>query len=104
MTKIGDVVLAIKSVEGDTVYLYGVGKYVGEDHPPVGPFGIKWTDEFSELKSKYTNPKIILDNGKIVWGLQSWWGSPESMQKYILNKNIVIVDSELEIQNLLNQQ
>lgn len=54
-------VIAIRNTdkENKKIYIYGYGNYVGEEECP----------KLHNLK----NPKIILDNGEVVWGFECWW-------------------------------
>ena len=88
MSKPGDRVGAIRNADGDTVYLFGYGIYVGDEVPPndVGGFNIG-----------FPNPRIDLDNGKTVWGCQCWWAPEEKMKAYIdefENVEEVSIDTE----------
>ena len=47
-------VIAIRNSDEENVYIYGYGEYVGEESCPK-LFNCK-------------NPKIVLDNGNVVWG------------------------------------
>jgi hypothetical protein len=83
-----------------TIEFLGYGLYEG--HFPIGDEVIgaaaRMAREASaELiergESPITNPRIRLDNGKTVWGVECWWG-PEDEIKAILAKaaNVVEVD------------
>lgn len=87
--KLGDRVGAIRNADDTTVYLYGYGTYKGEEIPPkgtVGAFGI----DLGELGIE--NPKILLDNGNIVWGCQCWWGAEEKVKQTIGNREVKYVN------------
>lgn len=66
----------------------GFGEYAGDEVPPedVNPI----------LHAMQTaNPKIILDNGKVVWGCECWWGSEEEIKALIATiPNHIDVDIE----------
>ncbi len=81
--RIGERVGAIQSANGIEVHFYGYGIYVGEEVPPDGFAG--------ELGVK--NPKILLDNGQIVYGQECWWGSEEKVKKMIGERKIVMVET-----------
>lgn len=85
MAKIGDRVGAIQSANKETVKLYGFGTYQGDEVPP------KEVDSFLSELGLY-NPKIVLDNGKVVWGCQCWWGSEEKVKTMIGNRKVEVVD------------
>lgn len=69
MTKVGTRVLALLDAREGVVRSFGEGVYAGDFVPPedIG-FGIP-------------NPRIDLDNGKVVWGMECWWGDVDSVRK-----------------------
>ena len=71
---VGDRVGAILSATADTVHLLGYGVYEGYCTVP-------------DLDVE--NPKIRLDDGRIVWGYQCWWGSEEVVRARIGDRKIV---------------
>jgi hypothetical protein len=76
---IGDRIGAILSADGSTVNLLGYGVYAGDEIPPTGfahDAGIK-------------NPKLQLDNGKVVWGQECWWGSEQAVKNSIGDRVVV---------------
>lgn len=74
--KKGERVGAIRNANEEIVYLYGFGTYQGyEIHPVIG----------------IPNPKILLDNGNVVWGCECWWGSEEKVKQMIGNRKIEFV-------------
>ena len=82
--KIGTRIGALQSANADTVYLFGFGTYVGEEIPPdnvVGPFG---HHGLLELK----NPKLVMDDGTVVWGCESWWGDENAVRRMIGSRDI----------------
>lgn len=77
--------------EEGKIYLFGYGVYEGDEVPPKGIrfMGIELGEEGIE------NPKIKLDNDKIVWGCECWWGSEDAVrQRAEKYKEIVEVDIE----------
>jgi hypothetical protein len=109
------------SADNEEVRLLGYGLYVGDEVPPR-PMGFtaqllgvgtweEWDkvmaeslvaegglteDEAREAVAKGTkikaNPKIILDDGKVVWGAECWWGPEEKMIKAVAGRRVVNVD------------
>jgi hypothetical protein len=69
---------AVSHADKNTVHFFGWGNYVGD--VSGGPLG------------EQPNPKIELDNGKVVWGCECWWGSEEKIKKMMEGKTIVEVD------------
>lgn len=89
---IGDRIYAMVDATNTEVRLLGFGAYVGDEVPPrPGPFlsaiygGIKTWEEYDAINKadgiggvpRPKNPKLALDNGDVVWGMECWWG-PES--------------------------
>lgn len=59
-------VIAIHSAKDGIIKFFGEGIYVGDKpHPEMG----------------FDNPCIELDNGKIVWGCECWWGDAEKTKE-----------------------
>jgi hypothetical protein len=79
---IGERVGAMQRADPSTVYLFGYGVYDG-DHQPPDEFGVP-----------FPNPRITLDNGKVVWGCECWWGSEERIKQEIGARTVVEVDPE----------
>lgn len=72
-------VIAIRNSDEDSVYIYGYGEYVGEEPCPK-LFNCK-------------NPKIVLDNGNIIWGCECWWGEATKVEKEVIQgRNVVEVN------------
>ena len=73
MTKKGDRVGAVCSVQDGKISLFGEGTYLGDRIPSEGAF--------RDMGRK--NPCIQLDDGNYVWGYQCWWGPlDETIAKY----------------------
>lgn len=77
--KIGDRVGAILKADAERVHLLGYGVYRGRDIPP---------DEMMQ-ELGIDNPKIQLDDGRVVWGYQCWWGPEEKVKDQIGGRVIV---------------
>jgi hypothetical protein len=88
MVKIGERVGCILSSNAEGVKFLGFGKYVGDfvPHEKVGGIG----RELNELDIE--NPKIILDNGKDVFGCECWWGEEDEIKKQLEGRNIIEID------------
>lgn len=81
---------AVMSADKHSVRLFGYGTYVGDEVPPpeVKMWGLPITRP---------NPKIVLDNGKVVWGCECWWGPEDEIKARFENRVIVeVVDIEVE--------
>ena len=94
MAEVGKRVVAVSHTDKDDdsiVYIFGFGVYEGdfvpeEDNKPAGVMGEMMYDE------KYTNPRIKLDNDKVVWGCECWWGSEEGFKETYKDCTLVEVD------------
>jgi hypothetical protein len=78
--KVGDRVGVVSHQDNGpqgTLYLFGYGVYEG-DFVPEEAAG--WMAEV-DREVKATNPRLRLDNGKVVYGCESWWGSEEKVKQ-----------------------
>lgn len=57
-TAINTRVTALRNTKDDVAYVFGDGVYVGDEPCP--------------LMDGIPDPKIELDNGGVVWGMQCW--------------------------------
>lgn len=95
-TPIGARVGAILSSNATEVHLLGFGVYDGNHTPPFGPMGAPWS-VVEEMKKAgqlpqdwtWTNPRITLDDGRVVWGCQCWWGPEDAVRKRIAGLRVV---------------
>lgn len=78
--KEGERVGAILGSSDGVVEFLGYGVYEGR-FPPVEAVGM--IAEMSRDIPDYTNPRIRLDSGKVVYGCECWWG-PETRIKATL--------------------
>ena len=87
----GDRVGAIFGAKNGVCEFLGYGTYEGEAIPKeAGGFMAEAIRE-----NNNTNPKIKLDNGKIVYGCECWWGSEEAIkEKLKAFTKIINVDIE----------
>ena len=83
MEKIGSRVGAMESANKETVRMYGYGVYDGDHVPASG-----WLHD-----AKIPNPKIILDDGGVVWGYQCWWGDEEAVLKKVGDREVIMVSA-----------
>ena len=79
--KKGERVGAIRDGDGDTINLYGFGVYEGDQKVPTD---IAWYEG-------QINPRIKLDDGRVVWGMQCWWGAEDKIKERIKDSKINIV-------------
>jgi hypothetical protein len=74
-----------------SILIYGYGVYAGDEVPPddilvpiIGPvhqLGIKL-------------PKLVLDDGTIIWGSEAWWSDENHLVEMCKNRDIVKVKIE----------
>lgn len=75
----GDRIGAILSASDRTVFFLGYGTYEGQEVPDEDAGGCG-----PLLRSAgATNPKLVLDNGTVVWGCECWWGSEEGVKNHL---------------------
>ena len=74
------------SIHGGIAKLFGYGMYVGDSVPTesIGFMGEILKEE------GIPNPKIVLDNGQVVYGCECWWGDEEVVRKKMSLCNEVI--------------
>jgi len=92
VAKAGKRVYAIRDAEVGKVFLYGFGVYEGEEIPDKEAQGLA----AALREANNTNPKIRLDNGKIVWGCECWWGAEDQFKLKFGESKIVEVDITAE--------
>ena len=93
--QIGSRVGAILGTEDKTVKFFGYGIYEGNFIPEEnsGGFG-KVMNEIGII-----NPRIRLDNGKVVYGCECWWGSEEEIKNKIMlweKKDYKIINVDID--------
>ena len=85
MTKVGERIGAILSATVDGVKFLGYGVYAGEEVPTeaAGMMG--------ELlrEAGVVNPKLVLDNGDVVYGCECWWGSEARVRKELEGRRVI---------------
>jgi len=91
MAQKGERVGAILSADEAGVRFLGWGVYEGDEVPTEEAKGL--ADMLRE--AKIPNPKIKLDNGKVVWGCECWWGSEAKVKEQIKDQTIIETDIDL---------
>lgn len=88
MAEIGQRVGAMQSADKDEVRMYGFGIFVGNESP------VEAAGMMAKIirEQGRTNPKILLDSGKVVYGCECWWGPEASVRAKIGDRRIVDVD------------
>lgn len=79
MMKRGTRVFALSSANADEkeVLFLGLGVYVGDEIPGPEAGGLAaWAHKAGEV-----NPKLVLDDGTVVWGGECWWGPEEDFKR-----------------------
>jgi hypothetical protein len=93
MVKIGERVGAILSADKNECRYLGFGVYEGDFIPKEA---VGFIAE-AEKKQGMTNPRIRLDNGKVVYGCECWWGSEERIKNELKKyPNVKLIDIEEE--------
>jgi hypothetical protein len=85
--EIGDRIGAILAADGPTAEFFGYGTYQGSDIPPpgVGLFGMDYH------RLKFATPKLLLDNGDVVFGCECWWGREAKIRAMLDGKQVTVV-------------
>jgi hypothetical protein len=112
MYKIGDRVGAVLSVSKEEGVLFlGYGIYEGDFYPEeaIGFFADCKKKMIAEGKAKktddwMTNPRIRLDNGKVVYGCECWWGNIDLEDYVKKGYKIINVDIEQYRENILLEE
>lgn len=89
MSRIGERVGAIHTTSADEVQLFGFGVYAGREVP--GPEAAGWMAEMVRDLG-HSNPKIVLDSGKAVYGCECWFGPEAEVLEMIGDRRVVEVD------------
>jgi len=63
----------------DTILFLGYGELVGEEIPVEA---VGWIADCLK-KERVKNPKIVLDDGNVVYGCECWWVAEEKMKHVI---------------------
>jgi hypothetical protein len=98
--KVGTRVYAVShaDLEKKEVYSFGEGVYEGDavpDGTPENPAPGGWMGKMI-VEKKTPNPKIKLDNGKIVWGCECWWGPEAMIKEETLRAGLTIIPVDID--------
>jgi len=77
-------------VEG-TVYFLGYGEYVGDFIPKEAVGGLAESCRECQIE----NPKLVLDDGSVVYGCECWWGSEERIKKELLDRAVKVIHVDI---------
>lgn len=86
--ELGSRIGAIQSADQSEVLMFGYGTYQGDHVPPddvMGPFATR-IGLFA-----HKNPKLVMDDGTVVWGCECWWGPEDQIAEAIAGRTVVIV-------------
>lgn len=86
-TPIGSRVIAIMEVKNCVLKYFGSGIYAGDFELPT---------EISLSLCGVLNPRIDLDDGKTVWGCESWWGPEELVKQQFPEDKVKWVKVDIE--------
>lgn len=86
--EVGSRVGAISHSENNTLYVFGFGVYDGDFVPDTAAGTMGKT--LQQVGAK--NPKITLDNGKVVWGCECWWGPEDEVKQRLERFTVVETD------------
>jgi len=86
--EIGERVGAIMSANPQEVFFFGYGVYQGREIPDEQAGGLCP----ALREAGVTNPKILLDDGHVVWGAECWWGPEQKIKDTIGDRKVVMVD------------
>lgn len=81
-------VIAVSHTDADSIYIFGRGTLVGREVPDESAVGA-FADFLRHRNEK--NPKILLDNGSVVWGCECWWGPEADEATFIGGRRVVEV-------------
>jgi len=91
--KEGRRVIAVSHSEDKEMFIFGHGVYEGDfvpgDDDETRPAGM-----LGEMMYNlgHSNPRIRLDNGKVVWGCECWWGDADNFATKYAGYTITEVD------------
>ena len=83
MRAIGHRIGAVLSATETEVKLIGYGTYQGEHVPP---------DEIGGFNFGNPNPKLVMDDGTIVWGCECWWGDEAAVKKRCRKHKVIPIN------------
>ena len=82
----GSRVYAIRDADPEVIHWFGPGTYVGDEVPPSEAPGFGGLTDLP-----WPNPKIVLDSGEVVWGMQCWWGPLEHWEQVLGTRRAELV-------------
>lgn len=86
--QIGERIGALLSGDSKSVKLIGFGIYAGDEVPPADAGGM--AEALNECG--VTSPKLILDDGQIVWGCECWWDTESEIRRHMEGHEIIPVN------------
>jgi len=83
MRNVGDRIGAVLSATETQVNFIGYGTYQGKHIPP---------DDVGGFNLGHPNPKLVMDDGTVVWGCECWWGGEDAVKKKFIGLKVVQID------------
>lgn len=81
---------ALMSADETSVKFFGWGTYEGHEVPGPEAGGM---GPLVRTMNR-TNPKIVLDSGKVVWGCECWFGPEDKVREMLGDRKIEEMDIE----------
>lgn len=81
------------SPEKKQVLFFGFGTFLGYFKPEREDVGFL-PEEKDVLR--LPNPKILLDNGDVIWGYECWWGKEQEIRDFLQQK----IDDKYTVYNI----
>ncbi len=91
MSEPGQRIGAVLCANDDEVELIGFGTYEGDHVPGDDAVGVM-AKALKNMQVK--NPKLVMDDGTIVWGCECWWGDENAVNEQIGNRKVVYVNMD----------
>jgi hypothetical protein len=83
---------AVSHADDSTVHLLGWGTYVGKHVP--GPQEVEGNPVAEVMVNLGVQiPKLKLDDERVVWGFQCWWGPEDKVKEWIGEREVVLVSA-----------
>lgn len=85
--KINERIGAVLSADSEQVMFLGWGVYGGREESPP--------ENIATMMQGIPNPKLIMDDGNVIWGCECWWAPEEKIKEMIGARRVVNVDINL---------
>jgi len=102
LPKVNSRVGVILSADKKEVQFLGYGVYVGNEVPDETAIGM--LPEMLRQENS-PNPKIVLDNGDVVYGCECYWSAEDDIKQFIAKEKRQIVEVRMsDIRAKFNQE